>query len=110
MSDYVLPLTLGFFAASLVGYFGRLLFASKCQHFECCWGMVEVDRSIKLEKRDIQLDLSMSRATPQVIKKTFFSFLPCSYCIIYAKIFDSPPKPFSTRTDSLEEKEHTSRV
>lgn len=109
MSDYVLPLTLGFFAASLVGYFGRLLFASKCQHFECCWGMVEVDRSIKLEKRDIQLDLSMSHATPQVTKR-LFSPLDCNYCIFYAKIFDSPPKPFSTRTDSLEEKEHTSRV
>jgi len=66
MTDYVLPLTLAFLGATVVGYFGRLLFASKCTHVDCCYGAFVVDRQTKQESKDIQLDLSMSGVTPKV--------------------------------------------
>jgi hypothetical protein len=66
MSDYVLPLTLAFLGATVVGYFGRLLFASKCTHIECCYGACTVDRQTKQESKDIQLDLSMTGIPPKV--------------------------------------------
>jgi hypothetical protein len=63
MVNVPVTICVAFFCATLVGYFARLLFASKCNHFNCCWGFVEVDRKTKEESKDIQLQLQMPNAS-----------------------------------------------
>lgn len=61
-TSIAIPICIAFFAATLLGYFARLLFASKCHRFHCCWGFIDVDRKTKEESQDIQLQLQMPSA------------------------------------------------
>lgn len=60
-SKLVYQLLLVFIVATVVGYFGRLLFASKCERFECCYGLLRVDRTTKEESKDIEMHLQFPK-------------------------------------------------
>lgn len=47
--------------AGIVAFMIKAIFASKCDHFECCYGMLHIERNVELENRELQN--SPNRAT-----------------------------------------------